>query len=61
MPTQYLLPGPLAQALLDYLSTRPYNEVYQLISAVQVLPTHEEPNEIELTGVGSQEAPAQSD
>lgn len=31
------VPVPLAQALLDYLATRPYGEVYQLIAALQSL------------------------
>lgn len=31
------VPVPLAQAILDYLATRPYGEVYRLISAMQSL------------------------
>lgn len=38
-PTDTLaLSRALAQGLLDYLATRPYNEVYILISAIVKLP-----------------------
>jgi hypothetical protein len=42
---QLILPTHLGQALLDYLATKPYREVYQLVAALQQLqpvPTPEE-------------------
>jgi len=33
----------LVQAILNYLVTRPYNEVYKAISALRELPTMPEP------------------
>lgn len=36
-PTHVAVPVPLAQSILDYLATRPYGEVYRLISALQSL------------------------
>lgn len=35
--THVLVPVPIAQAVLDYLATRPYGEVYQLIATLQSL------------------------
>ena len=32
-----VLPFPLGQTVLDYLATRPYNEVYMLVAELQAL------------------------
>jgi hypothetical protein len=43
-PDAYVISHPLAQATLDYLASRPYREVYQLVrafEALEPLPTSE--------------------
>jgi hypothetical protein len=40
---QYLIPQPVAQAILDYLQNRPFAEVHTLISALMSSATHECP------------------
>lgn len=39
----YLLPEPLAQAIMAYLVSRPYVEVYELVNALQHTPTVPKP------------------
>jgi hypothetical protein len=36
-PDAYVISHPLAQATLDYLASRPYREVYQLVRAFEAL------------------------
>lgn len=41
-----ILPADLGQAMIDYLATRPYREVYQLVAALQQLtPANPPPKE----------------
>jgi hypothetical protein len=37
MPKQFLIDEELAQAILDYLTTKPYCEVYELVRGLQQL------------------------
>ena len=42
---KYIITEELANGLLNYIASKPYNESHQLVAGLQALETYEEPKE----------------
>lgn len=47
MTTRFVIDGPLAEAIAQYLADRPWREVYHLIDGLKKLPAAEAPEQPE--------------